>query len=109
MARWMVGKGAKNIVLVSRSGSATGKVKALIDEVAATGANIVVRRCDVADITSVENLIATGFADMPEVRGVVHGAMVLRVSSQPFPPEQTPFPPEQTLISTGRLIRENDA
>lgn len=84
MARWMVGKGARNIVLVSRSGSATGRVKALIDEVAATGANIIVRRCDVADRTSVENLIANGMADMPDVKGVIHGAMVLRVSSLLF-------------------------
>ena len=80
MARWMVGKGAKNVILVSRSGSATGKVKNMIDELAAVGANIVVRRCDVADGPSVEKLIANGLAGMPEVRGVVHGAMVLRVS-----------------------------
>jgi hypothetical protein len=38
----MVSKGAKNIVLVSRSGSTTGKVKQLIDELTLGGANIVV-------------------------------------------------------------------
>ena len=80
MARWMVGRGAKNIILVSRSGSATGKVRDMIDELAAVGASIVVRRCDVADGPSVEKLIATELVGMPEVRGVVHGAMVLRVS-----------------------------
>jgi len=80
MARWMVGKGAKHIVLVSRSGSATGKVREMIDELAAVGANMVVRRCDVADEISVENLFANELLNMPEVRGVVHGAMVLRVN-----------------------------
>ena len=80
MARWMVSKGAKNIVLVSRSGSATGKVKDLIDELALGGANIVVRQCDVVNSNSVENLIANELAGMPEIRGVVHGAMVLHVS-----------------------------
>lgn len=80
MARWMVGKGARNIVLVSRSGSAIGKIKELIDELSATGANIVVRRCNVADRASVEELFATGLEGMPAVKGVVHGAMVLRVS-----------------------------
>jgi NAD(P)-dependent dehydrogenase (short-subunit alcohol dehydrogenase family) len=81
MARWMVSKGAKNIVLVSRSGSAAGKVKDLIDELALGGANIVVRQCDVVNSNSVENLIANELVGMPEIRGVVHGAMVLHVSS----------------------------
>jgi len=80
MARWMVGKGAKNIVLISRSGSATGKVKELIDDLALVGANIVVRRCDVTNSGSVNNLIANELVGLPPVRGVVHGAMVLHVS-----------------------------
>ncbi|RDW89221.1 polyketide synthase BcPKS8 [Coleophoma cylindrospora] len=78
MTRWMVGKGARNIVLVSRSGSATGKVKELIDELSAFGATVVVRQCDVASSESVDNLITNGLVGMPEIRGVVHGAMVLR-------------------------------
>jgi NAD(P)-dependent dehydrogenase (short-subunit alcohol dehydrogenase family) len=84
MARWMVSKGAKNIVLVSRSGSATGKVRELIEELALSGANIVVRQCDVVNSNSVENLIANELVGMPEIRGVVHGAMVLHVSLLPL-------------------------
>lgn len=79
MARWMVGKGAKNLVLVSRSGSTTGKVKELIDELAAIGVNIIVRQCDASNSDSVENLIGNELAGMPEVRGIIHGAMVLKV------------------------------
>ncbi|QSZ34031.1 hypothetical protein DSL72_005611 [Monilinia vaccinii-corymbosi] len=78
MARWMVSKGAKHLVLVSRSGSVTGKVKELVDDLGPTGANIIVRRCDVANSDAVNDLVVNGLSDMPEVRGVVHGAMVLR-------------------------------
>ncbi|KAK3942622.1 polyketide synthase [Diplogelasinospora grovesii] len=78
MARWMVGKGAKNIVLVSRSGSVTGKVKELVGELAAVGANIVVRRCNVVNKVEVDELINTGLQGLPPVRGAVHGTMVLR-------------------------------
>ncbi|ESZ94375.1 BcPKS8, polyketide synthase [Sclerotinia borealis F-4128] len=78
MARWMVSKGAKHLVLVSRSGSVTGKVKVLIDDLGTVGANIVVRRCDVANSDAVNNLITNELTGMPEVRGVIHGAMVLR-------------------------------
>ncbi|KAI2602442.1 ketoacyl-synt-domain-containing protein [Hypoxylon sp. NC1633] len=78
MARWMVSRGARHLVLVSRSGSATGKVKELIDEAASVGAEIVVRRCDVANPASVEELIKNGLEGLPPVRGLIHGAMVLR-------------------------------
>lgn len=83
MARWMVSKGARNLVLVSRSSSISGKVKELVDQLAIVGANIVVRRCDVADSKSVQSLIHD-LASMPEIRGVIHGAMVLHVSSLLF-------------------------
>jgi len=84
MAKWMVSKGARNLVLVSRSGSATGKVKELIDELAVVGANVAVKSCDIADKKAVDVLVADVTASMPEIRGVVHGAMVLHVSLPPF-------------------------
>ncbi|RYP42325.1 hypothetical protein DL767_000247 [Monosporascus sp. MG133] len=78
MSRWMVKRGARQLVLVSRSASATGKVKELIDEAAGAGATIVVRRCNVADPADIEELITHGLEGMPPVKGVIHGAMVLR-------------------------------
>ncbi|KAF1952134.1 hypothetical protein CC80DRAFT_479691 [Byssothecium circinans] len=77
MASWMVGKGAKHIVLLSRSGGLKGKAKEQIDALNEAGAAIVVRRCDVADRTDVEQLISTGLEGLPPVRGLIHGAMVL--------------------------------
>ncbi|KAK1569964.1 beta-ketoacyl synthase domain-containing protein [Colletotrichum navitas] len=78
MARWMIEHGARNLVLLSRSGSATGKVKVLIDEAAEEGAHVTVRSCNVADKASVEQLFNSGLRGLPPVRGVIHGAMVLR-------------------------------
>ncbi|KAK7729681.1 Type I Iterative PKS [Diaporthe eres] len=79
MTRWMVSNGAMNIVLVSRSASASGKVKELMNDLRATaGANILLRRCDVADKSSVDALFRSGMTDLPPVRGVVHGSMVLK-------------------------------
>lgn len=77
MARWMVSKGAQNIVLVSRSGSVTGKVKELVDELGELGANIIVRRCNVVNRDEVDELVSS-LKDLPPIRGVVHGTMVLR-------------------------------
>ncbi|KAI1864983.1 uncharacterized protein JN550_008529 [Neoarthrinium moseri] len=77
MSKWMISRGARNLVLVSRSGSATGKVKELVDQAAEQGANVVVRRCDVANPADVEDLVNQGLEGMPPVRGLIHGAMVL--------------------------------
>lgn len=84
MARWMVAKGARTIVLVSRSGSVTGRVKELVDELSGVGANIVVRRCNVVNRAEVDELINSTLSGLPPIRGVVHGTMVLRVRPSLF-------------------------
>jgi hypothetical protein len=85
MAKWMVSKGAKHIVLLSRSGQLRGKAKEQIDKLNDDGANIVVRSCDVADKASVDNLISVGLTGLPPVRGIIHGAMVLHVRNFDIP------------------------
>jgi NAD(P)-dependent dehydrogenase (short-subunit alcohol dehydrogenase family) len=79
MTKWMVSKGAKNIVLLSRSGERRDRAKEQIDDLNNGGANVVVRSCDVADRASVDQLISGGLIDLPPVRGIIHGAMVLHV------------------------------
>ncbi|KAJ5577872.1 uncharacterized protein N7459_006836 [Penicillium hispanicum] len=79
MAKWLSSKGARNIVLVSRKASPVNyKVKALIEELAADGTLVTVKACDVSSKQSVETFIKEDIKDMPPVRGVVHGSMVLR-------------------------------
>ncbi|TVY82152.1 Reducing polyketide synthase [Lachnellula suecica] len=79
MARWMVLQGARNLVLVSRNGSVAGEVKDLVDTLAAAhGARIIVRRCDVSNEDAVRNLVSNELTDMPQIKGVIHGAMILK-------------------------------
>lgn len=67
-------------MLVSRSAAINDKVQALIDELATSGTKVFVKPCDVASRQSVDALIKEEMKDLPPVRGVVHGAMVLRVN-----------------------------
>ncbi|KAG9237456.1 putative polyketide synthase [Amylocarpus encephaloides] len=78
MSRWMMDKGARSIVLLSRSGNATGKVSELIEEAAALHAKITVLPCDVADKSQVQKLFTEDISTLPPVRGVIHAAMVLK-------------------------------
>lgn len=80
MAKWMSTKGARNIVLVSRSGSMSDKLEFLIRELAPHGTQVIVKACDVSSKTDVERLMNADLIHLPPVRGLVHGAMVLRVS-----------------------------
>ncbi|OKO94430.1 Lovastatin diketide synthase LovF [Penicillium subrubescens] len=96
MARWMSSKGARHIVLVSRSASVNEQVQALINELAVDGTHVVVKPCDVSSKPSVENLVKEEMKDLPPVRGVVHGAMVLRVCPANMPTTQTSVQPANT-------------
>jgi NAD(P)-dependent dehydrogenase (short-subunit alcohol dehydrogenase family) len=102
MTKWMISKRAKHIVLLSRSGELRGKAKEQIDSLNEGGANIIVRRCDVADRASVDELLS-GLSDLPPVRGIVHGAMVLHVSRL-FEPGWM-----SAHVNTGCSFREDDA
>lgn len=80
IASWLPEKGANNIILVSRSGVKTEKAEQTIQDLVRQGVNVQVCRCDVADKQSVEQNLVPLLARMPPARGVVYGAMVLRVS-----------------------------
>ncbi|KAF8858215.1 ketoacyl-synt-domain-containing protein [Acephala macrosclerotiorum] len=77
MSKWMVEKGAQNIVLLSRSGKVTNKVAELIEEAKTVNANIIVKSCDVADKSAVEKFITEDLSSLPPIKGVIHAAMVL--------------------------------
>lgn len=76
----MVSKGARNIVIVSRSDKVTDKVSELMQQAKTCGANIILRSCDVSDSQSVETMVRETTAQLPPLRGVIHSAMVLDVS-----------------------------
>lgn len=77
----MARKGAKHIILASRSSRVTDNVKSLIQELAVEGIEVLVRQCDVAKQVDVAKLISECSGDLPPIRGILHSAMVLNVSS----------------------------
>jgi len=86
MAEWMVQKGARHLVLLSRSGTLRGQAASQIEALRRADVNVVVRSCNVSNREEVEHLIRHGLSDLPPIRGVVHGAMVLHVSHSTFFP-----------------------
>lgn len=81
IARWMAQKGAKCIILASRSSEVSDQVNSLIRDLGAEGTTVSVRQCDVSKHEDVARLASDCSRDLPPIRGVIHSAMVLNVSS----------------------------
>lgn len=83
IARWMVSRGAKNLLLLSRSGPVVDKSRRLVEELRRSGARIEAPRCDVADAISLKRVLQSYEKTMPPIRGCIQGSMVLRVGQKP--------------------------
>ncbi len=76
LVQWMAEHGARNIVVMSRSGP-HGEAATQLQQLRDRGVNILDTRGDVSSAADVENVLAQISAKMPPLKGVVHGAMVL--------------------------------
>ena len=78
VAEWMIRKGAKNVVLVSRKASSHPDAAKLIEEAEAVGCRLLIRDCDAADESSFLQLLKqVAEAGLPPITGAITGAMVL--------------------------------
>ena len=84
MARWMVSRKARNLILLSRSGAKDEVAKALIKEIECKGAKIMTPYCDVRDKNQLSNVLKNCALEMPPIKGCIQGSMVLRVSFLPW-------------------------
>ncbi|KAJ5595529.1 uncharacterized protein N7459_001737 [Penicillium hispanicum] len=81
IARWMASRGAKNLILLSRS-TARDSAKELVRDLEELGVRVATPPCDVSDLNSLRCALSECSAvGMPPVKGCIQGAMVLRDST----------------------------
>ncbi len=80
LGHWMVQQGAKNLVFLSRSGSTKPESKKAIEELSDKGARVTAYSCDVGNAEEVQEVLRQCSQEFPPIRGVIQGAMVLKVS-----------------------------
>ncbi|TXH68194.1 MAG: SDR family NAD(P)-dependent oxidoreductase, partial [Thiothrix sp.] len=76
-AAWLAGKGAKTLILLSRSGKAAAEDQACLEQLQAAGIQLVVYACDVTDQAALAEVFTEIQKKLPPLRGVIHAAMVL--------------------------------
>jgi FkbH-like protein len=74
VAKWLVSKGARHVVLASRKGAAAPSAEEVVRCLEALGAAVVVAAVDVARAEDLSRLIDTINAGPAPLRGVVHAA-----------------------------------
>ncbi len=79
LAYWMIENGAHNVVLLGRSGASGPEVQKLLEKYNGTDIHVRALACDVGSRAELANALES-IKDLPPVRGVVHGALLLSVS-----------------------------
>ncbi len=76
-AQWLVDKGARNLVLMSRGGPVTEESTIAIRGIEAKGVRVHAVACDVTDLKMLTALLSEAALIMPPLRGIVHAATVI--------------------------------
>ncbi len=77
VAKWLVDHGAKNLLLVSRSGPKTDAAKAFVADLESRDVTVKAECCDITDETRMAEVLKESQSTMPALGGVFHLAMVI--------------------------------
>jgi len=77
VAQWMTTKGARNLVLMSRSGVKTDFERAIVKSMEDDDVNVMIAKGSVNDQADVDRIFKEVADTMPPIKGIQHAAMVL--------------------------------
>ena len=80
LAYWMINNGAHNVVVLGRSGASSPGVQKLLKQYEGTGVRVRALTYNVDSHTELANVLES-IKDLPPIRGVVHSALLLSLSS----------------------------
>jgi NADP-dependent 3-hydroxy acid dehydrogenase YdfG len=80
MARWMASRGARNLILLSRSGNTNPVSQELVSDLESQGVRVACPTADVSDLAALQSALAF-CSDMPPIKGCIQGSMVLKDST----------------------------
>lgn len=82
VCHWMTDHGAKNLIVLSRSANAEEKARLFMVEMEKVECKVKAVGCDISNESELAKALRECAQDMPPIRGVIQGAMVLQVCTQ---------------------------
>jgi len=76
-AQWLVEKGARQLILLSRSGPTSEEAQAAIASFEQQGVTVLAAACDITDRTALAALLERAKGELAPLRGIVHAATVI--------------------------------
>lgn len=76
-AQWLVSKGVRELILLSRSGPASEEAQAAIRDFDAQGIKVMAAACDITDRNALANVLERAKAELSPLHGIVHAATVI--------------------------------
>ncbi|KAI1491045.1 KR domain-containing protein [Biscogniauxia mediterranea] len=80
IARWMVERGARHLLLLSRRGASNPHARSLVDQLTNDGAQVLTPCCDISNLEQLRDVLEESSHYMPPIRGCIQSAMLLRDS-----------------------------
>ncbi|KAK1140308.1 Type I Iterative Polyketide synthase (PKS) [Aspergillus melleus] len=78
LAQWIVDRGAKHLILLSRSGAVSEPSQELVRKLTRRGVNVAAPQCDISDAQMLGDILHGCTKTMPPIKGVIQATMVLR-------------------------------
>ncbi|KAF2868562.1 polyketide synthase PksD [Massariosphaeria phaeospora] len=78
--RWMASRGARQLIVPSRSGATSDGAIQVVSEISALGVNILTPKCDLSSASSIQRILSDCAQTMGPIRGCINAAMVLQDS-----------------------------
>ena len=79
----MVQRGARNLLILSRSGLQSKAARDIHNELIALGSRVEAPPCNIADADALKTTLASYSQIMPPIRGCIQSTMILRVGLLP--------------------------
>ncbi|KAF1949998.1 hypothetical protein CC80DRAFT_598435 [Byssothecium circinans] len=80
ITRWMERRGARNFLLLSRSGEASPQAAGFVEELKSRGVCVETPSCNIGDADALRAVLEGARSRMPPVRGCVQASMILQDS-----------------------------
>ncbi|KAI1823452.1 hypothetical protein F4861DRAFT_549734 [Xylaria intraflava] len=77
LATWMSQRGAKHLILLSRSGAKSDQARKLVTQLETEGVNIYAPACDICDADALSAAIRVAQDTLPPIKGCIQSSMVV--------------------------------